>query len=75
MTGSKAMAADMQATVASLGILVMLVGLDGPMARLLQPLVQAMALGSTADEVARTPYWIHPALMEVVENALLDAEV
>ena len=42
-------------------------------ANLLQPLVQAMALGSTADEVARTPYWIHPALMEVVENALLDA--
>lgn len=42
-------------------------------ANLLQPLVQAMALGSTAHEVARAPYWIHPALMEVVENALLDA--
>lgn len=40
---------------------------------LIQPLVQAMALGSTAHEVARAPYWIHPALMEVVENALLDA--
>ncbi len=40
-------------------------------ANLLQPLVQAMALGSTAHEVARAPYWIHPALPEVVENALL----
>jgi mycothione reductase len=44
-------------------------------ANLLQPLVQAMVLGNTAHEVARAPYWIHPALMEVVENALLDAEV
>ena len=44
-------------------------------ANLVQPLVQAMVLGNTAHEVARAPYWIHPALMEVVENALLDAEV
>ena len=44
-------------------------------ANLVQPLVQAMVFGSTAHEVARAPYWIHPALMEVVENALLDAEV
>jgi mycothione reductase len=44
----------------------------GPQAsNLIQPLVQAMALGSTAQEVARGQYWIHPALMEVVENALL----
>jgi mycothione reductase len=42
---------------------------------LIQPLVQAMVFGTPAHEVARTPYWIHPALMEVVENALLDAEV
>ncbi|MFP5253019.1 MAG: mycothione reductase [Actinomycetes bacterium] len=42
-------------------------------ANLLQPLVQAMVLGTTAHETARAPYWIHPALMEVVENALLDA--
>ncbi len=42
-------------------------------ANLLQPLVQAMSFGRTAHEVARSQYWIHPALMEVVENALLDA--
>jgi mycothione reductase len=40
---------------------------------LIQPLVQAMVFGQTARDVAREPYWIHPALMEVVENALLDA--
>lgn len=40
---------------------------------LIQPLVQAMTFGQTADDVAREQYWIHPALMEVVENALLDA--
>ncbi|MGN6128724.1 MAG: mycothione reductase [Nocardioidaceae bacterium] len=44
----------------------------GPQAsNLIQPLVQAMALGSTAQQVARGQYWIHPALMEVVENVLL----
>ena len=44
----------------------------GPQAsNLLQPLVQAMSFGQTAREVAREQYWIHPALMEVVENALL----
>ena len=40
---------------------------------LVQPLVQAMTFGRTAQDVAREQYWIHPALMEVVENALLDA--
>mgnify|MGYP006137746889 CR=1 FL=1 len=30
-----------------------------------------MVLGNTAHEVARAPYWIHPALTEVVENLLL----
>jgi mycothione reductase len=40
---------------------------------LVQPLVQAMTFGQTARDVAREQYWIHPALMEVVENALLDA--
>jgi mycothione reductase len=39
---------------------------------LIQPLVQAMTFGQTAHDVAREQYWIHPALMEVVENALLD---
>lgn len=38
---------------------------------LIQPLVQAMSFGLTAQEMARGQYWIHPALTEVVENALL----
>jgi mycothione reductase len=40
---------------------------------LIQPLVQAMAFKQRALDVARGQYWIHPALMEVVENALLAA--
>jgi mycothione reductase len=44
----------------------------GPQAsNLLQPLIQAMSFGQTAHDVARVQYWIHPALMEVVENLLL----
>ncbi|MEP7090053.1 MAG: mycothione reductase [Nocardioidaceae bacterium] len=44
----------------------------GPQAsNLIQPLVQAMSFGQTAFDVARGQYWIHPALMEVVENLLL----
>lgn len=44
----------------------------GPDASLVaQPLVQAMALGNTVDEVARDVVYIHPALSEVVENVLL----
>ncbi len=38
---------------------------------IIQPLIQAMSFGLTAHEVARGQYWIHPALPEVVENALL----
>ena len=38
---------------------------------IIQPLVQAASLGQRADEVARGQYWVHPALSEVVENALL----
>lgn len=46
----------------------------GPQAAtLIQPLVQAMQFGQTAAEIATGQYWIHPALTEVVENALLDA--
>ena len=46
----------------------------GPQASILiQPLVQAMQFGQTADAVAEGQYWIHPALGEVVENALIDA--
>lgn len=41
-------------------------------ANLLQPLIQAMSFGLTASKVATGQYWIHPALAEVVENALLD---
>ena len=42
---------------------------------LIQPLIQAMSFGQTAREVARGQYWIHPALSEVVENALLGLEL
>ncbi len=45
----------------------------GPQAAsLLQPLIQAMTLGTSADVVANDVFYIHPALTEVVENALLD---
>lgn len=48
----------------------------GPQAAtLIQPLVLAMSLGIEAMTVARTPYWIHPAPTEVVENALLDLDL
>ncbi len=44
----------------------------GPEASLLlQPLVQAMSLGTPVADMARGQYWIHPSLAEVVENALL----
>ncbi len=46
----------------------------GPQAAsLLQPLIQAMALGQTAQQIAHEVMYIHPALTEVVENALLEA--
>ena len=38
---------------------------------LIQPLVQAAVFGQRLADVARDQYWIHPALTEVVENALL----
>jgi mycothione reductase len=38
---------------------------------IIQPLIQAMSFGLSAAEMARGQYWIHPALPEVVENALL----
>ena len=50
--------------------------LMGPQASgLIQPLVQAMSLGQSAREIATGQYWIHPALPEVVENALLGLEL
>ena len=45
----------------------------GPQAStLIQPLIQAATFGQRAEQVARGQYWIHPALAEVVENALLN---
>lgn len=45
----------------------------GPQASaLIQPLLQAMCLGNTADQVAREVLYIHPALTEAVEQALLE---
>lgn len=38
---------------------------------LIQQLIQGMSFGQTIDEMARGQYYIHPALSEVVENALL----
>ncbi|PRC49682.1 mycothione reductase, partial [Mycobacterium sp. ITM-2017-0098] len=43
-------------------------------ATLIQIFAVAMNFGIAADELARRPYWVHPALTEVVENALLDLQ-
>lgn len=42
-------------------------------ATLIQIFVVAMNFGITVGDLARRPYWIHPALTEVVENALLNS--
>jgi mycothione reductase len=39
---------------------------------LIQQLIQGMRYDATIDEMARGQYYIHPALGEVVENALLN---
>ena len=45
----------------------------GPQAStLIQLLIQGMRFGQTIDEMAREQMWIHPALTEVIENALLN---
>jgi mycothione reductase len=45
----------------------------GPQASLLiQPAIQAMMLGQTVDQLAREVIYIHPALTEVLEQALLE---
>lgn len=45
----------------------------GPQAStLIQTLIQGMRFDQTVDEIAHGQMWIHPALTEVVENALLD---
>jgi mycothione reductase len=44
----------------------------GPQAAsLIQPLIQAMSFEQSALDVARGQYWIHPAMTEVLEIALL----
>ena len=46
--------------------------LVGPQAStLIQPLIQMMAFDQPVADMVRGQYWIHPALTEVVENALL----
>jgi mycothione reductase len=46
----------------------------GPNAAILiQPLLQGMTLGQTVDTLARDVLYIHPALTEVLEQALLEA--
>ncbi|WP_020497874.1 mycothione reductase [Sciscionella marina] len=48
----------------------------GPQApTLIQPLIQAMSFGLPAMEMARGQYWIHPAMPELIENALLNLEL
>ena len=48
----------------------------GPQAStVVQPLIQAMSFGTPAHELATGQYWIHPALPEVVENALLGLDL
>ena len=42
---------------------------------LIQPAIQAMSFGLGAREMARGQYWIHPALPEVLENALLGLDL
>jgi mycothione reductase len=45
----------------------------GPQAStLIQPLIQAICLGNTVDQIASGVLYIHPALTEVVEQALLE---
>lgn len=47
----------------------------GPQAAtLIQIFVVAMKFGIRADDLAHQPFWIHPALTEVVENALLSVK-
>lgn len=48
----------------------------GPQApTVVQPAIQAMSFGLAAREMARGQYWIHPAMPEVLENALLGLDL
>ncbi|MGI8949783.1 MAG: mycothione reductase [Ornithinimicrobium sp.] len=42
---------------------------------LIQPLIQAMSSRRPVHDLAQSQYWIHPALAEVVENALLGLDL
>ncbi|WP_235659937.1 hypothetical protein, partial [Mycobacteroides abscessus] len=42
---------------------------------LIQSLITAMSFSIPAREMARGQYWIHPALPELVENALLGLDL
>jgi mycothione reductase len=44
-------------------------------ATVIQPVIQAMSFGLGARRMATGQYWIHPALPEVVENALLGLDL
>ncbi|WP_446038653.1 mycothione reductase [Streptomyces sp. SID1121] len=50
-----------------------LIGPEAP--TLIQPVIQAMHFGLDARTMARGQYWIHPAMPELVENALLKLDL
>ncbi|MFI5711913.1 mycothione reductase [Kribbella sp. NPDC051620] len=48
----------------------------GPQAStVIQPIIQAMSFGLDAHTMARGQYWIHPAMPELIENALLNIKL
>jgi mycothione reductase len=48
----------------------------GPQApTVIQPIIQAMSFGLDAYSMARQQYWIHPAMPELIENALLKLDL
>jgi mycothione reductase len=48
----------------------------GPQAAtVIQPVIQAMSFGLDAHTMARGQYWIHPAMPELIENALLNLKL
>lgn len=48
----------------------------GPQAStVIQPVIQAMSFGLDAHTMARDQYWIHPAMPELIENALLNLKL
>ncbi|AUH69276.1 mycothione reductase [Gordonia sp. YC-JH1] len=50
--------------------------LMGPQAStVIQPVIQAMSFGLRVPDMARGQYWIHPAMPEVLENALLGLDL